>query len=343
MERKQDRTVPDPWERVQFRVNTFTYDEWPGQDPASFDDFSIGEEQSACTVIALQWSLPGLGKHKRPVLAVLTSNLLLSFWSSTSDPINGASWQRVFIVNNAALKSWERRYLSGKPLTESLIRRKLRIRSTAWAPKARQCLENYDPQVEARQGVFLLAVANDDAEVLILLISSPYIDHSNSWDAKIVKIIRFSDNGPQTDCNAVRARAVFRNGDLEVVDSPRVIRDLAESHSSVFKIALKSKQFIDSIAWGPLALKAKGETVLSFIRNGVVFHCSFSISFLFPEDTFLFNVPRFRFKCSDGYKKTDIDQFGGVVAWHSHVSTTLASFSKSFSRLISMICTESKR
>lgn len=305
---------------MQFRVNTFTYDEWPVQDPASFKDLSIGEEQSVCTVIALSWSPSGLGKHKRPILAVLTSNLVLSFWGSASNPVDTASWQRVLIVNNAIRRSWEKRNLSKNPLSEKSIRRKVRIRGSAWAPNVRRCLESYDPQAKARHEVFLLAVANDDADILILLISSPYIDHSNSWDAKIVKIIGFGDNGPQTDNIASPARDPYRNEDSEVVESPRDNRELAEGLSSLFKIALESKRFVDSTAWGPLPSKTDGQTVLSVIYNSTVFHCVISISFLFPMNTILSNIPRFRYNCTASNKHSDVDRFGGVVAWCNHVN-----------------------
>lgn len=77
----------------------FSRDEWPEQNLLGTDDFSIGEEESLITVTALAWSPLGLAKHKRPLLAVLTSNHLLSLWASTSDMTVAVSWERVFIVN----------------------------------------------------------------------------------------------------------------------------------------------------------------------------------------------------------------------------------------------------
>ena len=304
-----EKQVSDPWKHVKFRVNAFTYDEWPMHDPESFDDFSIGEEQSNCTVIALQWSPTGLGKHRRPVLAVHTSNLLVSFWQFGSDPSDGASWQRVLVVNNAVKRSLEKRCQSENLLTQTQNCRRLRIRAIAWTPKA----------CESRRGVFLLAVTNDSAEILILSVTSPYIDHSNSWDSKVIKIIQVSDKGPQSD-EATRARNASENGVLEHnAKTPENGRDLAAS--SLFKIALGKKRFVDTVSWGPLNLLPNEETILSLIYNGVVFHCLLSISFLFPVNTCVSNVPRLRFECKGSYKDSYFNPYSSVAAWYRHVST----------------------
>lgn len=77
----------------------FTQDEWPEPILLGNDDFSIGEEQSFSIVTALAWSPAGLAKHRRPALAVLTSNHVLSLWASNSDMAISSSWERVLIVN----------------------------------------------------------------------------------------------------------------------------------------------------------------------------------------------------------------------------------------------------
>lgn len=300
-------------------MNTFTYDEWPVHDPESFDDFSIGEEQSNCTVIALHWSPTGLGKHRRPVLAVHTSNLLVSFWQFGSDPSDGASWQRVLVVNNAVKRSLEKRCQSENLLPQNQNCRRLRFRAIAWTPKACQRSENQN-QTESRRGVFLLAVTNDSAEILILSVTSPYIDHSNSWDSKVIKIIQVSDKGPQSDEEAKGARNASENEVLEHnAKTPENGRDLAAS--SLFKIALGKKRFVDTVSWGPLNLLANEETILSLIYNGVVFHCLLGISFLFPVNTCVSNVPRLRFECKGSYKDSCFNPYSSVAAWYIHVST----------------------
>ena len=101
------------------------------------ENFSIGEEQSLSTVVALAWSPPGLAKHKRPTLAVLTSNHLLSLWASNSNMAVRTSWERVLIVNHAIRKQLPAT-TSSEPKDdgeESFEPNRLqRLRCMAWAP-----------------------------------------------------------------------------------------------------------------------------------------------------------------------------------------------------------------
>ena len=143
----------EPWTTVHFRVNAFTHSEWPVLEPASFQHFSIGEEQSTSTVAALSWSPPGLAKHRRSVLAVLTSNLLLSLWSSISDPKDSKTWKRVLVINRAL----------NVPEAPNLRQRR-RIRAMSWAEPL--------GQKTSKWGRFILAVANDNDELIFILISN---------------------------------------------------------------------------------------------------------------------------------------------------------------------------
>ena len=127
----------DAWVRVHIRVNLFTWVEWPEQGPLENAGFSVGEEQSLSTVIALAWSSPGLAKHKRPVLAVLTSNHLLSLWASNSDMKIPSSWGRVLVINMSMRRSLELlpANSSSRLQSEKLKNpQMLRIRCMAWAP-----------------------------------------------------------------------------------------------------------------------------------------------------------------------------------------------------------------
>ncbi len=91
----------DDWRHETVRINEFSAAEL--QIPlASQADFLIGREQSPSTVTALTWSARGLGIHKRPVLAVLTSSHILSIWEYAGKP---GSWTRTYIVNEALLKN----------------------------------------------------------------------------------------------------------------------------------------------------------------------------------------------------------------------------------------------
>ena len=147
----------DQWDQVHFPVNVFTKQEWPLQELASSRDFSIGEEQSMSEVISLAWSPPDLGRHRRCLLAILTTNLLLSMWDPGPDPSVPKSWQRVMIIND---------YIDDTPtderLTETISRARRRIRAAKWS------------SVEYEQSKFhyFLSVINDYREVIFLWVRS---------------------------------------------------------------------------------------------------------------------------------------------------------------------------
>ncbi|GAD92917.1 hypothetical protein ANI_1_474054 [Paecilomyces variotii No. 5] len=160
--------ITGPWEFTRLRANVFTNTEWPTTHPADRDSFSIGAEQSISTVAGIKWSHPGLEKHRRSILAVLTANLLLSFYDS-----GGVrnKWSRVFIVNNA-LKTHFSLTISDK----RLIVRKSKIRSFAWCPplkpqKQQQGLSAFLEPPASRWGVQILAMANDVNELIIARVS----------------------------------------------------------------------------------------------------------------------------------------------------------------------------
>lgn len=324
--------------QIQFRINTFTVDEWPMQEPDCFDHFSVGEEQSTSVVTALAWSPPGLAMHKRSVLAVLTSNLVVSFWASVADPLVAASWQRVFVLNNAVKKSWERRCLSKHlpTLTENQLRRKSRIRSLAWAPRIRQWPEKYQHSVETKWGMFLLAVANDDGEVVFLLISSPFTTESTSWDSHIVKLI--SLDGRDSPGGGFATKDIIvpesRNGDSisdslskARLDDRSSGRSIGTRHDrpSLFSSAVRRNVYIDQIAWGPWKFNADAETIVTFTRGGEVCHCIFHVSFPFPVNTRFSSVPRFRLEYISQRNSQSFDITDRTVVWHSHVSMIFRS------------------
>ena len=163
-----------PWKHVRFHVNRFTIDEWPWPEPASFKDLSIGEEQSLVTVSALAWSPCGLAKHRRSVLAVLTSNLLLSLWTSYADPADPESWTRVMIVNDFLIPE----HVSS-PQKQS--RASQRVRSMAWAPVNAEHAERQTPFSTRKWGVFLMAITDDENGVYLVNFISPFTDASMGW------------------------------------------------------------------------------------------------------------------------------------------------------------------
>lgn len=335
-----DKPASDPWKRVHIRVNTFTVDEWPIQESTSFEDLSIGAEQSISIVTALAWSPPGLAKHRRSVLAVLTSNLVVSLWASTSDPTVNENWQRILILHNAVQKSWERRSLS-KHLTMptgSSLARKLRVRSMAWAPQIRRRPEKSGNPVETRWGAFLLAVANEDGEIIILLTSSPYTTKSTAWDCKIVKSFFLSENEISNEfsilCNAAGYESDLVN--RKSVPEPQSKEpfgdkpsgkdtDSATSRPSLFRSAMARKYFIDHIAWGPWNPDADAENVISLTCSAVVIHCVFRVAFQFPLNTAFSSVPRFYFKYMSRCARDGLDPADRPVAWQQNVSCSLSN------------------
>ena len=150
------------WCRVKIKVNDFTEEEWPLMMPASHGIMDLGEEQSITLVIACAWSPAGLGLHRRSVLAVLTTNHLLSLWQSKSDPQEPDSWTRVLVVNPTLTIS----EASHAPA---------RIRCMNWAPE----MSAPDQEVAHKRawGPFLLIIGvSDEASVRVIEVSSPYTE-----------------------------------------------------------------------------------------------------------------------------------------------------------------------
>ena len=132
----------------------------------------MGEEQSTSQVIALEWSPPGLAKHRRSVLAVLTSNLLLSLWEATLNPAEASCWKSVAIVNDYILRS----------------RKGKRVRTISWAS------EN------------VLELTNDLGETLFMKVHHPYghaqrlYSSSSRWHAEILSdCVRTISKSPRQD------------------------------------------------------------------------------------------------------------------------------------------------
>ena len=208
-------------------INNFTWVEWPEQELQSSETFSVGEEQSSSTVTWLAWSAPGLAKHKRSVLAILTSNHVLSLWASNSDMAVPESWERVYIVNYAVKNALrEEKYKVGFSNGSGL--RLGRIRSAAWAPLLdskcadqslvrataagpadrgdRDAVHGMNGDDRSRDGdeerlafstngrlslrktFQLLAVANDCGGFYIMNLFSPFTDAPEMWEVRVVKM-----------------------------------------------------------------------------------------------------------------------------------------------------------
>jgi len=178
-------TAAGRWDISTVRVNQFEEAEWPHQELATLQHFSIGEEQSESTVVALALSSPGLGIHRRSVLAVLTSNLVLSLWES-----NGTlgEWRRTGVVNH----SLNRQQDGSDPGTS---RRRSRIRAFTWLPPLFGA-------VPSKWGRHHLALADDTGAVLILSVGKKKQNTYGQWS---VEVTAFSPR-PGAPLTARRAR-----------------------------------------------------------------------------------------------------------------------------------------
>ena len=177
--KRQTHLLPgdEVWKTVHIAANLFAFEEWSTEEPASLEILSIGEEQSTSIVASIAWSPTGLAKHKRFVLAALTSNLLLSLWEPGSDPSEASSWSRVTIVNDH-LQNYFQAHNASSDVPLGALRKRRRIRTMCWA-------DELPDSVQAARGLTsILAVVNDNEEVIVLEVSSPYNQRQERWAVK---------------------------------------------------------------------------------------------------------------------------------------------------------------
>lgn len=161
------------------RADLFTYREWPEKPLATIRHLSIGEEQSLSIVVALTWSPLGLGIHHRPVLTVLTSNLLLSIWETDGSPRN---WRRTCVVNHH-LPVPEPLDLKDDATETGEARRSSRIRCYTWSHPLHS-------STSGKWGSHFLAVLDDREQVTIFRTSKSSEDQYGTWS--LVPILTFT-------------------------------------------------------------------------------------------------------------------------------------------------------
>ncbi|KAL4952272.1 transcription factor IIIC subunit delta N-term-domain-containing protein [Aspergillus filifer] len=233
------------WHRTRFKANVFTINEWPIMFPQTRDHFSVGAEQSMSHVVELAWSPPGLTKYRRSVLAVLTTNMLLSIYALSS---TYGKWTRIAVVNNA-LEEYFRETIESDTLGErssNLFRRdledksarlrKTNVRSFTWTPAFKvSARDRKYPGPESRWGVPLLAVTNEDNEMIFLKIQTA--------------------NTEKTTGEALSIEAVATIRLPPVTGYDQVIRP-----GSLFASAVRSQVRTLSIASGPWIYDEEGPT-----------------------------------------------------------------------------------
>lgn len=139
--------------------------------PTGRDEFSIGAEQSLSSVSQLAWSNEGLGLHRRCVLAVLTSNLLLSLYEADGQR---RTWSRVFVVNKALEK-----YFESKERPKSISAS--RIRSFAWCPPLKNDARGEDDRADFRWGEQLLTIATDSNDLVLVRVRRNHSSKVSGW------------------------------------------------------------------------------------------------------------------------------------------------------------------
>ncbi|QGA12418.1 hypothetical protein EYB26_000062 [Talaromyces marneffei] len=160
-----------PWTSTKVRTNVFTHQEWKVMMPSGRDEFSIGAEQSQSTVSQLAWSHQGLGLHRRCVLAVLTSNLLLSLYEADG---KRRTWSRVCVVNKALEK-----YFESKDRSKSIGTS--RIRSFAWCPPLRNDASGENDRADVRWGEQLLTIATDRNDIVLVHVKRNNSSNALAW------------------------------------------------------------------------------------------------------------------------------------------------------------------
>ncbi|PGH00226.1 hypothetical protein GX51_05923 [Blastomyces parvus] len=182
------------WTTTKFRVNVFTNKEWPMIFPQHGETFSLGEEQSISHVVALAWSPHRLAKYSRHVLAVLTSNLVLSLWELADGQ---SKWVRSVLVNSA-LRDAFGPSLQGQ---SAILQRKQHVRSFCWSPKCDD--DSHDIHTPHRhpayQNMSLLAVANDMNDITFIRVRNDRRGSDTKTQRKLwVEVISHNGIPPPT-------------------------------------------------------------------------------------------------------------------------------------------------
>lgn len=211
--------------------------------------------------------------------------------------------------------------------TEDGLRRKFRVRSMSWAPWACSPGENTSQSLGTKKGAFMLAVGNDDSDILFLLLSSPYTRKSTSWNCSIIKVIHVITEalvllpGVQADASQIKP--------ADIKDLPHVqtitceLEDAKQSiqfHPSLFKSAFEGKRFVHHITWGPWGFGDVAETIVTFSRDGTFYHCLFEAQFQVSENSAFADTVGLDFKRCLSQKSDDVPLGSWSAMWHDQVS-----------------------
>lgn len=144
---------------------------------------------------------------------------MLSIWTSTKEPKDSRSWERVLIINNAIREYFGRtRQHRGfeKSEEEELTRVRTRIRAFSWSKASFLNGTKWDSKRYQKWGLSLLAVANDNNEIVLLHTfahDGPIQTHTKQWHAEVLGhfcVPASSDTLPLLAPSSLLAKALHR-------------------------------------------------------------------------------------------------------------------------------------
>lgn len=250
-----------PWDSVVHRVNYFTANDAPINDPISFPNWSLGEELSLRHIIALDWSPPGLAAFGRCALAVLHSNHILTLWHCEGRPEKKEKWTRNVCIATAVRAFYDALPIAGEDdlsqqakLEAKQVR--YRTRAYAWLPPLRKfyssILPGFDPFVD--RGEQLIAVSTEAGDILILSVYSPFnvlAPDITEWNATVAYRFRL----PIEATSASRDRL----------------------NSSMTSSAYSPRTFADQLTWS--SWDAQNRSQLAYIARGRLYSATVTATY----------------------------------------------------------------
>ncbi|KAF1820848.1 uncharacterized protein K489DRAFT_44707 [Dissoconium aciculare CBS 342.82] len=164
------------WNTTIIKINGFTTAEIPRCLPLPDVHWSPGEELSINTAHAAAWSHIGPGKYGACILAILTTNHVVSIWAADGKPYPSIQWTRQIIVNHAVKDFYRKRKVTNIQVVQ-------RIQAFAWSAPWYPANNKSD-----NSGRHFVAVSTHGGHILFLQISTPMREiwrTNNEWRATV--------------------------------------------------------------------------------------------------------------------------------------------------------------
>ena len=220
------------WDTTVFKINEFTDEEVPLSDPLSFEASSPGEELSLRHVQALEWSSPGLSRNGRCVLAILSSNHVLSLWVCHGKPDRSANWKREVVMNHTVQRYYSQ--TGGNQGGEQSERMQVaqRIHAFSWSLPLYEESDyeqaRFTPCVP--DGSHFLSVSTEKGDILVLRLSPSRVTQGPKSRQLSIEVVHCFNLNAMT---------------LHALTAPRLNEEgQSESHHN-------DRLVSQHIAWGP--------------------------------------------------------------------------------------------